>query len=137
MNKEKVCLFYEFNDNMNYWIKWFINNYRQYIIKFVSMERSLYLKNGTIIYFRAKIDNMRGQRFDKQLNGERLELLCLKYENKELHTRIDEAVKLNNQIIKDTKNFYRPTSDTIYSGDCLIDIAEQNLKILNDGDVDE
>lgn len=60
-----------------------------------------------------------------------------KQENKELHNRIDEAIKLNNQIIKDTKDFYRPTSDTIYSGDCLIDIAEQNLKILKDSGVDE
>lgn len=60
--------------------------------------------------------------------AEAIELL--KKENKELHNKIDKAIELNNQIIKDTKGFYRPTSDTIYSGDCLIDIAEQNLKIL-------
>lgn len=44
---------------------------------------------------------------------------------------INKISKHNQQIIEDTKNFYRPTSDTIYSGDCLIDLAETNLKILN------
>lgn len=58
-------------------------------------------------------------------------------ENKELHNKLDKTIDYNKQIIKDTKAFYRPTSDTIYSGDCLIDIAGQNLKILKDGDVDE
>ena len=58
-------------------------------------------------------------------------------ENKELHNKIDKAIEYNKQIIKDTKGFYRPTSDTIYSGDCLIDIAELNLKILKDSDIDE
>ena len=61
----------------------------------------------------------------------------LEKENKELHNKIDKAIEYNKQIIKDTKGFYRPTSDTIYSGDCLIDIAELNLKILKDSDVDE
>ena len=61
----------------------------------------------------------------------------LQQENKELHNKIDKAIEYNKQIIKDTKGFYRPTSDTIYSGDCLIDIAELNLKILKDSDVDE
>ena len=58
-------------------------------------------------------------------------------ENKELHNKIDKAIEYNKQIIKDTKGFYRPTSDTIYSGDCLMDIAKQNLKILKGSDVDE
>ena len=58
-------------------------------------------------------------------------------ENKELHNKIDKAIEYNKQIIKDTKGFYRPTSDTIYSGDCLMDIAGQNLKILKGSDVDE
>ena len=57
-------------------------------------------------------------------------------ENKELHNKIDKAIEYNKQIIKDTKGFYRPTSDTIYSGDCLIDIAELNLKILKESDID-
>ena len=48
----------------------------------------------------------------------------------DLQQRIDKTIELNKQIIKDTKSFYRPTSDTIYSGDCLIDIAEQNIEIL-------
>ena len=45
---------------------------------------------------------------------------------------IDKAIELNKQVIKDTKEFYRPTKDIIYSGDTLIDIAEQNLKILKE-----
>lgn len=61
----------------------------------------------------------------------------LEQENKELHNKIDKAIEYNKQIIKDTKGFYRPTSDTIYSGDCLIDIAELNLKILKDSDENE
>ena len=45
---------------------------------------------------------------------------------------IEKAIELNKQVIKDTKEFYRPTKDIIYSGDTLIDIAEQNLKILKE-----
>lgn len=48
----------------------------------------------------------------------------------DLQQRINKATEYNKQIIKDTESFYRPTSDTIYSGDCLIDIAEQNIKML-------
>ncbi len=44
---------------------------------------------------------------------------------------IEEARKYNNQIIKDTKDFYRPTEDRIYSGDTLIDLAEANIEILD------
>ena len=46
---------------------------------------------------------------------------------------IEKAVEYNNQIIKDTKDFYRPTTDIIYSGDCLIDIAKNNINILQNG----
>ena len=48
--------------------------------------------------------------------------------------RIEKAIEYNNQIIKDTKDFYRPTADIIYSGDCLIDIAENNINILKGND---
>lgn len=41
-----------------------------------------------------------------------------------------KAIEYNNQIIKDTKDFYKPTTDVIYSGDSLIDIATQNINIL-------
>ena len=54
----------------------------------------------------------------------------LQQENKEYKEVIDKAIELNKQVIKDTKEFYRPTKDVIYSGDTLIDIAEQNLDIL-------
>ena len=56
----------------------------------------------------------------------------LQQENKQLKQVIDKAIELNKQVIKDTKEFYRPTKDIIYSGDTLIDIAEQNLKILKE-----
>ena len=44
---------------------------------------------------------------------------------------IEEVREYNNQIIKDTKDFYRPTEDKIYSGDTLIDLAETNIQILD------
>ena len=56
----------------------------------------------------------------------------LQQENKKYKEVIDKAIELNKQVIKDTKEFYRPTKDIIYSGDTLIDIAEQNLKILKE-----
>lgn len=45
----------------------------------------------------------------------------------------EKAVEYNQQIIKDTKDFYRPTEDIIYSGDTLIDIAMNNINILQGG----
>ena len=56
----------------------------------------------------------------------------LQQENKKYKEAIDKAMELNKQVIKDTKEFYRPITDIIYSGDTLIDIAEQNLKILKE-----
>lgn len=47
-------------------------------------------------------------------------------------TRKNEAIEYNKQLIKGIKDFYRPTADTIYSGDCIIDIAERNLELLGD-----
>lgn len=44
---------------------------------------------------------------------------------------INKAKEKNKQIIKDTKSFYRPTSDRIYSGDCLIELATENIEILD------
>ena len=58
--------------------------------------------------------------------------ICLLEENYKLKQVIDKSIELNKQVIKDTKEFYRPTKDIIYSGDTLIDIAEQNLKILKE-----
>ena len=51
--------------------------------------------------------------------------------NTELHSIIKEVREYNEQIIKDIKDFYRSTEDVIYSGDALIDIATQNLEILD------
>lgn len=47
-----------------------------------------------------------------------------------------KAIEYNNQIIKDTKDFYRPTTDIIYSGDALIEIATNNINILRNGSDD-
>lgn len=58
-------------------------------------------------------------------------LLHLQKENQELKEVIDKAIELNKQVIKYTKEFYRPTKDKIYGG-TLINIAEQNLKILKE-----
>lgn len=57
----------------------------------------------------------------------------IEIENIEMKSRIEKTIKYNKQIIKDTKDFYRSTSDVIYSGDCLIDIATNNLNILQNG----
>ena len=53
------------------------------------------------------------------------------WENLKLKEVIDKSIELNKQVIKDTKEFYRPTKDKIYGG-TLINIAEQNLKILKE-----
>lgn len=43
-----------------------------------------------------------------------------------------EEIEEQRQVIKDIKDFYRPTKDIIYSGDAIIDIAEQNLEVLKE-----
>jgi len=48
-------------------------------------------------------------------------------------SRCEKAIEYNNQLIKDTKDFYRPTADIIYSGDSLIEIATNNINILQNG----
>ena len=55
----------------------------------------------------------------------------------EANEKIIKATEYNKQIIEDTKTFYRPTSDIIYSGDSLIDIATHNLNILHGSDDNE
>ena len=60
-------------------------------------------------------------------------LLHLQQENQELKEVIDKSIELNEQVIKYIKEFYRPTKDKIYGG-TLINIAEQNLKILKEVD---
>ena len=56
------------------------------------------------------------------------------YQEKEYYkSRCEKAIEYNNQIIKDTKDFYRPTTDIIYSGDALIEIATNNINILQNG----
>ena len=45
-------------------------------------------------------------------------------------SRCEKGIEYNNQIIKDIKDFYRPTTDIIYSGDSLIEIATNNINIL-------
>lgn len=49
-------------------------------------------------------------------------------------SRVEKAVEYNQQVIKDIKDFYKPTEDIIYSGDALISIAEHNINILNRSD---
>lgn len=60
-----------------------------------------------------------------------LENKKLKEQLKQKEDIIHKAKEKNKQIIKDTKSFYRPTSDRIYSGDCLIELATENIEILD------
>ena len=76
--------------------------------------------------------------FEREFNSKMAKAEELKQENQKLKEQlqqkediINKAKEYNKQIIKDTKDFYRPTSDRIYSGDCLIDLAEKNIKILD------
>ena len=68
---------------------------------------------------------------DYLFNKQSIENKYLALENNQLKEVIEEVREYNNQIIKDTKDFYRPTEDTIYSGDTLIDLAETNIQILD------
>jgi len=54
-------------------------------------------------------------------------------EAQDYKSRCEKAIEYNNQLIKDTKDFYRPTADIIYSGDSLIEIATNNINILQNG----
>ncbi len=63
-------------------------------------------------------------------NGLKISLYKVFEMLKDLKNKINKSIELNQQVIKDTKGFYRPTSDTIYSGDTLIDIATQNIDLL-------
>ena len=70
--------------------------------------------------------------FYKQLSEQKdIEIKQLKQQLQQRNEVINKVKKYNEQIIKDTKDFYRPTSDRIYSGDCLIDIATQIIKTLD------
>jgi hypothetical protein len=60
----------------------------------------------------------------------------LEKENEKLKDKIDKTIEYNRNQIKDIKDFYRNTKDRIYSGDTIIEIAEQNIEILK-GDSDE
>lgn len=62
--------------------------------------------------------------------------IMLLKENEEFKNKIDKAIEYNRNQIKDIKDFYRNTKDRIYSGDTIIEIAEQNIEILK-GDSDE
>lgn len=76
--------------------------------------------------------------FEKEFNYKMIKIEELQQENQKLKEQlqqkeniINKVIEYNKQIIKDTKEFYRPTSDRIYSGNCLIDLAEINIGILD------
>lgn len=129
MNKEKILLIFQTKSRADYWFSWFRNNYQNYIILIKGITKEIHLKNGTILYFKTLEDNLRGLRYDKKFNGERLELLCLNYENKELHNKIDNAI----EYLEDDDNFWIPDS---YSEDKVKMIQEELKQILKDSDVD-
>ena len=83
-------------------------------------------KETYIVAYRSNYDSAR------QFNNELIDYIKqLQQELTDYKERNEKAIEYNKQNIKDIKSFYRPTSDAIYSGDCLIDIAEQNIEILD------
>lgn len=71
------------------------------------------------------------EQLNSLVNSCQEEIRRLKLQLQQRDEVINKVKKYNEQIIKDTKDFYRPTSDRIYSGDCLIDIATQIIKTLD------
>lgn len=94
MNKEKILLIFQTKSRADYWLSWFRKNYQNYITLMKKTTKEVHLKNGTVLYFKTLEDNLRGLKYDKGFNGERLELFCLNYENKELHNKINKVIEL-------------------------------------------
>lgn len=71
--------------------------------------------------------------YDNQflLDKEDIETL-LDYIN-QLETNIKDSIESHKETIQDTKDFYRPLEDTIYSGSTLIELAETHIEILERG----
>ena len=51
----------------------------------------------------------------------------------QLETNIKDSIERHKETIQDTKDFYRPLEDTIYSGSTLIELAETHIEILERG----
>lgn len=94
-----------------------------------------HFKNGGLDFNATDIKAIEHLLLENRIQQDTIKKLKLEY--KKINNKVNKVIEINNQVIKDTKDFYRPTSDIIYSGDCLIDIAEQNLKILKDTGVDD
>lgn len=65
------------------------------------------------------------------LNDDKCKVL-LDYIN-QLETNIKDSIESHKETIQDTKDFYRPLEDTIYSGSTLIELAETHIEILERG----
>lgn len=136
MNKEEIHNLLKIqNDNTTF----FTNQELKMIDDYIN-ELEAYKYNMDRDYLRLEKEN---QELKKQLEEykklgfKHLNDKCnkLEKENQELKEVIDKAIELNKQVIKYIKEFYRPTKDKIYGG-TLINIAEQNLRILK-GEINE
>lgn len=138
MNKEKILLIFQCQSRIDYWFSWFRKNYQHYITLMKKTTKEVHLKNGTVLYFKTLEDNLRGLKCDKEFNGERLELLCLNYENKELHNKIDKAIKILKEHFVEEYIRSCDTSDGV--GRYEIDTEHWTYKVyeqLKDSDIDE
>ena len=128
MNKEEIVIYVFATTNE---MRQCFKTYEHLFDKYSKINCYGILKNGLKIQFTNEI---RGLRKIKTYDEIKIYLQEMnnQQENHKLKEVIDKLIELNKQVIKDTKEFYRPTKDIIYSGDTLIDIAEQNLKILKE-----
>lgn len=118
----------------------FVNQFGDEISSLSYVGNTIKLKNGVVYRFTYNTIGIRKYYTYIEIYIYHLELKSkkLKQENQQLKERLQEkeniinkAKKYNKQIIKDTKYFFRPTAETIYSGDCLIELANKNIEILN------
>lgn len=86
-------------------------------IKWLENKTTNYSDDGLTLHYNLLLYNL---------------IINLQHQLKKKQDIIDKVKEYNNQVIKDIKDFYKPTSDVIYSGDTIIDIAEQNLDILKE-----
>lgn len=144
------CIEYKYFDQENYnkLIKvfenclWFANNLEQINLTTESLEqenqklKAQYCERTDCsgrIGNSKKVEQLQTEKeqLNSLVNSCQEEIRRLKLQLQQRDEVINKVKKYNEQIIKDTKDFYRPTSDRIYSGDCLIDIATQIIKTLD------
>jgi arsenate reductase-like glutaredoxin family protein len=93
-----------------------------------------------IEYFKTPLSNEDAEKLLDYIN--QLETLIATKDNEieqlnnellQLKTNIKDSIERHKETIQDTKDFYRPLEDTIYSGSTLIELAETHIEILRRG----